>query len=144
MLEGLRLVFVLFEEPIAKRNQGGVGELAFEKACCELKAVIALCKGDSGGVAKPLDHGDLLGADGTKHQFVTGDHNCLLIERRIIIIAAKGLRQALEIGGFDGLTAPDCRKPMTQRIAAGGGFASRGARSAAFPTIESISRNLPL
>src|SRR6476620_572128 len=25
------------------------------------------------------------------HQFVTGDHNCLLIERRIIIIAAKGL-----------------------------------------------------
>ena len=45
MLEGLRLVFVLFEEPIAKRNQGGVGELPFEKACfCELKAVIALCK----------------------------------------------------------------------------------------------------
>jgi hypothetical protein len=33
---------------------------------------------------------------------------------------------------------------MTHRTTAGGGFASRGARSAAFPTIESISRNLPL
>jgi hypothetical protein len=57
--------------------------------------------------------------------------------RNKIARSAKGLCQALEIGGFDGLTAPDCRKPMTQRIAAGSGFASRGARSAAFPTIES-------
>jgi hypothetical protein len=36
------------------------------------------------------------------------------------------LRSDAAFGGFDGLTAPDCRKPMTQRIAAGGGFASRG------------------
>jgi hypothetical protein len=106
--------------------------------------VIALCKGDGGGVAKPLDHGDLLGADGTKHQFVTGNHNCLLIERWILIIAAQGLCQAREIGRFDRVTVSDCSQPMTHRVTACGGFASRGARSAAFPTIESISRNLPL
>src|SRR5271169_6564720 len=92
MPDGFQLVFVLFKEPIAKRNQRGVSELAFDKACfCELKAIVALCKGDGGGVAKPLDHGDLLGADGTKHQFVTGNHNCLPIERWILIIAAQGL-----------------------------------------------------
>jgi hypothetical protein len=71
-------------------------------------------------------------------------YNCLLTERRILIIAAKGFRQAREIGAFDGPTASDCCKTMTNRITAGGGFASRRVRSAAFTTIESISRNLPL